>query len=310
MRRAAALALAHRRRRDPLDGRMPRPRGPRARARRGGRAARRRSAAAGRRRRPPARRRGANGRAPRPPEPARGRQPREPAPAREPRPREPDGRAMAASRPGGPGPPRGDDPPSPGALARERRDAPAPAQPAARTRSRSPAPATAPPGGAPEPAARARARSTAVPRRPAREDVALVASLRARLLEGGGSGASAAPVREHVRSGREATFVCLVVDASGSMGARRRLARVKGALIALLRDAYARRDRVAVVAFRDSAARVARRARARRSPSPPPRCASCRPAGARRSPPGSTPPSGSSAARRCASPAGARSRSC
>ena len=63
-------------------------------------------------------------------------------------------------------------------------------------------------------------------------------------------------LREHVRAGREATFVCLVVDASGSMGARRRLARVKGALIALLRDAYTRRDRVAVIAFRDSVARV------------------------------------------------------
>ena len=46
-------------------------------------------------------------------------------------------------------------------------------------------------------------------------------------------------------------LLCLVVDASGSMGARARLARVKGALLELLRDAYARRDRVAVVAFRD-----------------------------------------------------------
>ena len=81
------------------------------------------------------------------------------------------------------------------------------------------------------------------------DDVALVASLRARLL-------GEADLREHVRAGREGAFVCLVVDASGSMGARRRLARVKGALIALLRDAYARRDRVAVIAFRDSAARL------------------------------------------------------
>jgi magnesium chelatase subunit D len=63
-------------------------------------------------------------------------------------------------------------------------------------------------------------------------------------------------LREHVRSGREGTLVCLVVDASGSMGARSRLARVKGALIALLRDAYTRRDRVAVIAFRDSAAQL------------------------------------------------------
>ncbi len=85
---------------------------------------------------------------------------------------------------------------------------------------------------------------------------------RATELEGGEPfaraplGGARADLREHVRAGREATFVCLVVDASGSMGARRRLARVKGALIALLRDAYTRRDRVAVVAFRDSAARV------------------------------------------------------
>ena len=43
---------------------------------------------------------------------------------------------------------------------------------------------------------------------------------------------------------------------SGSMGARRRLARVKGALLASLRDAYERRDRVAVVAFRGSDAQV------------------------------------------------------
>jgi magnesium chelatase subunit D len=40
------------------------------------------------------------------------------------------------------------------------------------------------------------------------------------------------------------------------MGARRRLARVKGALLALLSDAYARRDRVALIAFRDSAAEL------------------------------------------------------
>jgi magnesium chelatase subunit D len=40
------------------------------------------------------------------------------------------------------------------------------------------------------------------------------------------------------------------------MGARGRLARVKGALIALLSDAYARRDRVALIAFRDSAAEL------------------------------------------------------
>jgi magnesium chelatase subunit D len=80
-------------------------------------------------------------------------------------------------------------------------------------------------------------------------DLAIVATLRARL-------AGDPHVREHVRAGREGVLLCLVVDASGSMGARKRLARVKGAVLGLLRDAYARRDRVAVVAFRDGGARL------------------------------------------------------
>jgi magnesium chelatase subunit D len=85
--------------------------------------------------------------------------------------------------------------------------------------------------------------------RGASDDIAVVATLQARL-------AGETGLREHVRAGREGALICLVVDASGSMGARRRLARVKGALLALLRDAYARRDRVAVVAFRASEAHV------------------------------------------------------
>ena len=76
-----------------------------------------------------------------------------------------------------------------------------------------------------------------------REDVALIPTLVARLAGNGGE------VRRHVRAGREGALLCLVVDTSGSMGARRRLARVKGALLELLRDAYARRDRVMVLAF-------------------------------------------------------------
>jgi magnesium chelatase subunit D len=81
--------------------------------------------------------------------------------------------------------------------------------------------------------------------------VAIVATLHARLL-----GAPAEHVRAPIRAGRESAFLCLVVDASGSMGARRRLARVKGALLELLRDAYARRDRVGLIAFRDRSAEI------------------------------------------------------
>ncbi len=86
---------------------------------------------------------------------------------------------------------------------------------------------------------------------PASDDLAAVATLQARLL-----GADPHHLREHVRAGSEAAFLCMVIDASGSMGARRRAARVKGALIEVLRDAYARRDRVALIAFRDQAARI------------------------------------------------------
>lgn len=89
------------------------------------------------------------------------------------------------------------------------------------------------------------------PAQPGGDAVAIVATLHARLL-----GAPAEQVRAPIRAGREGAFLCLVVDVSGSMGARRRLARVKGALLELLRDAYARRDRVGLIAFRDSAADI------------------------------------------------------
>jgi magnesium chelatase subunit D len=63
-------------------------------------------------------------------------------------------------------------------------------------------------------------------------------------------------VRRAVREGREGNLVIFVVDASGSMAARDRMAAVGSATLSLLRDAYQRRDKVAVVTFRGAAAQV------------------------------------------------------
>jgi len=59
-----------------------------------------------------------------------------------------------------------------------------------------------------------------------------------------------------ITGGGRGGVLCLIVDTSGSMAARHRLSRVKGALEAALRDAYARRDLVAVVAFSGAGARI------------------------------------------------------
>ena len=63
-------------------------------------------------------------------------------------------------------------------------------------------------------------------------------------------------IRRAVRVGREGNLVIFVVDASGSMAARDRMAAVSGAALSLLRDAYQRRDKVAVITFRADRARI------------------------------------------------------
>ncbi|WP_433603409.1 VWA domain-containing protein [Nocardia sp. CA-135953] len=61
---------------------------------------------------------------------------------------------------------------------------------------------------------------------------------------------AAEDLRGAYREGREGNLVVFVVDASGSMAARDRLSAVTGAVVALLRDAYQRRDKVAVITLR------------------------------------------------------------
>ena len=63
-------------------------------------------------------------------------------------------------------------------------------------------------------------------------------------------------VREKVRETKTGSLIIFVVDASGSMGAQRRMVAVKGAILSLLLDAYQRRDRVGLIAFRGTSAQV------------------------------------------------------
>jgi magnesium chelatase subunit D len=66
----------------------------------------------------------------------------------------------------------------------------------------------------------------------------------------------AGDLRWQVREGREGNLVLFLVDASGSMAARQRMAATKGAVLSLLLDAYQRRDKVGLVTFRGSGAEV------------------------------------------------------
>ena len=97
---------------------------------------------------------------------------------------------------------------------------------------------------------------TDLPRRGARLDLALSATLRAaaphQRIRKRGQAVVIRPedVRVWVRAKRSAAHILFLVDASGSMGARERMRTVKGAILALLREAYQKRDCVGLIAFR------------------------------------------------------------
>lgn len=61
-------------------------------------------------------------------------------------------------------------------------------------------------------------------------------------------------IREKVRERRSGTTLLFLVDASGSLGVRRRMATVKGAILSMLRDSYVKRDRIGLMAFRRDSA--------------------------------------------------------
>ncbi len=94
-------------------------------------------------------------------------------------------------------------------------------------------------------------------------DVALAATVRAaapyqkvRGREGQGLEVRARDLRQNVREGREGNLILFLVDASGSMAARKRMSAVKGAVLSLLNDAYQRRDKVAMISFRGEGAKI------------------------------------------------------
>ncbi|MEW6183931.1 MAG: VWA domain-containing protein, partial [Bacillota bacterium] len=63
-------------------------------------------------------------------------------------------------------------------------------------------------------------------------------------------------IREKVREKRIGNLLLFVVDASGSMGAEQRMTAAKGAVLSLLLDAYQKRDRVGMIAFKGEDAAV------------------------------------------------------
>ena len=91
-------------------------------------------------------------------------------------------------------------------------------------------------------------------------DLALDATLRAAAVNG--LSETGQPIihpdnwRRKVRNSTSDTLILFVVDASGSMSARKRMETVKGSVLALLTDAYQQRDRVGVIAFRGVKAEV------------------------------------------------------
>ncbi|WP_457573107.1 VWA domain-containing protein [Desulfolithobacter sp.] len=93
-------------------------------------------------------------------------------------------------------------------------------------------------------------------------DIALAATIRAaapwqRQRQGGlAIRLEPADFRYRVREKRIGNLLVFVVDGSGSMGARGRMAATKGAILSLLLDAYQKRDRVTMISFRRDRAEV------------------------------------------------------
>jgi magnesium chelatase subunit D len=63
-------------------------------------------------------------------------------------------------------------------------------------------------------------------------------------------------MREKVRERRSGSTILFLVDASGSLGVRKRMEAVKGAMLSMLRDSYVKRDKIGMMVFRRSSAEL------------------------------------------------------
>ena len=100
--------------------------------------------------------------------------------------------------------------------------------------------------------------SYTIPKNGAAEDVAIDATIRAAALQshkrrkphaGIAIVVEDEDIREKVRHQKQQSLITIVVDASGSMAAQRRMEAAKGAVMAILKDAYIHRDKVCFIAF-------------------------------------------------------------
>jgi magnesium chelatase subunit D len=94
-------------------------------------------------------------------------------------------------------------------------------------------------------------------------DIAFDATLRAaaphqRLRDKNGLALSIKPqdIRQKRREHRVGNTIFFAVDASGSMGAQKRMIETKNAVLSLLYDAYQKRDRIGLIAFRKDEAEI------------------------------------------------------
>jgi magnesium chelatase subunit D len=91
------------------------------------------------------------------------------------------------------------------------------------------------------------------------KDIAIDATIRAaamRMNKGDEFKVTTEDIREKVRVGECASFITFVVDASGSMGVMDRMKAAKGAILSLLHISYQKRDKVAMLSFREDNAHL------------------------------------------------------